>query len=65
MKKKTVTKILLALVILGLVVCIGVIAANVYIKSVTKDFVWCIIQPEPTFRGEKIPITANGSLTDG
>ncbi len=30
-----------------------------------KDFVWCIIQPEPTFRGEKIPITANGSLTDG
>lgn len=30
-----------------------------------KDFVWCIVQPEPTFRGEKIPITANGSLTDG
>lgn len=30
-----------------------------------KDFVWCIIQPEPTFRGEKIPITASGSLTDG
>ena len=30
-----------------------------------KDFVWCIIQPEPTFRGEKIPITASGNLTDG
>ena len=30
-----------------------------------KDFVWCIMQPEPTFRGEKIPITASGSLTDG
>ena len=30
-----------------------------------KDFVWCIIQPEPTFRGEKIPITASGSLTNG
>lgn len=30
-----------------------------------KDFVWCIIQPEPTFRGEKIPITESGSLTDG
>ena len=30
-----------------------------------KDFVWCIVQPEPTFRGEKIPITASGSLTDG
>lgn len=30
-----------------------------------KDFVWCILKPEPTFRGEKIPITASGSLTDG
>lgn len=30
-----------------------------------KDFVWCIIKPEPTFRGEKIPITSSGSLTDG
>lgn len=30
-----------------------------------KDFVWCIFRPEPTFRGEKIPITASGSLTDG
>ena len=30
-----------------------------------KDFVWCIVQPEPTCRGEKIPITANGSITDG
>ena len=30
-----------------------------------KDFVWCIVQPEPTFRGEKIPITASGRLTDG
>lgn len=31
----------------------------------TKDFVWCIVQPEPTYRGEKIPITGKGSLTDG
>ena len=30
-----------------------------------KDFLWCIFKPEPTYRGEKIPITANGSLTDG
>ena len=30
-----------------------------------KDFVWCVVRPEPTFRGEKIPITASGSLTDG
>ena len=30
-----------------------------------KDFFYCIFRPEPTFRGEKIPITALGSLTDG
>ncbi len=30
----------------------------------TKDFFYCIIQPEPTYLGEKIPIYANGSLTD-
>ena len=30
----------------------------------TKDFFCCIIQPEPTYLGEKIPIYANGSLTD-
>lgn len=29
-----------------------------------KDFVWCIIQPEPTFLGEIIPISASGNLTD-
>ena len=30
-----------------------------------KDFLWCIIQPEPTYRGDKIPITGSGSRTDG
>ncbi len=29
-----------------------------------KDFVWCIIQPEPTYLGEIIPISASGNLTD-
>ena len=29
-----------------------------------KDFVWCIIQPEPTYLGELIPISASGNLTD-
>ena len=30
-----------------------------------KDFIWCIVKPEPTYRGEKIPLTGSGSLTDG
>ena len=30
----------------------------------TKDFFYCIIQPEPTCLGESIPISASGSLTD-
>ncbi len=30
----------------------------------TKDFFYCIIQPEPTYLGEEIPIWASGSLTD-
>ncbi len=29
-----------------------------------KDFIWCIIKPEPTFLGEVIPISASGDLTD-
>ncbi len=29
-----------------------------------KDFVWCIMKPEPTFLGEVIPISASGELTD-
>lgn len=30
----------------------------------TKDFFYCIIQPEPTYLGEVIPISASGELTD-
>lgn len=30
-----------------------------------KDVIWCVFKPEPTYRGEKIPITGDGSLTDG
>ncbi len=30
----------------------------------TKDFFYCIIEPEPTYLGDEIPISANGSLTD-
>lgn len=30
----------------------------------TKDFLWCIVKPEPTYLGEAIPISASGSLTD-
>ncbi len=30
----------------------------------TKDFFYCIIEPEPTYLGEAIPISASGSLTD-
>lgn len=29
-----------------------------------KDFFYCIAEPEPTYLGEPIPITASGSLTD-
>ncbi len=29
-----------------------------------KDFFYCIMQPEPTYLGEAIPISASGSLTD-
>ncbi len=29
-----------------------------------KDFIWCIVKPEPTFLGEAIPISASGELTD-
>ncbi len=29
-----------------------------------KDFFYCIVQPEPTYLGETIPISASGSLTD-
>ena len=29
-----------------------------------KDFFYCIIEPEPTYLGEEIPISASGSLTD-
>lgn len=30
----------------------------------TKDFFYCIVQPEPTYLGEVIPISASGELTD-
>ncbi len=30
-----------------------------------KDFVYCIIQPQPTFLGEVIPISGDGDLTAG
>ena len=30
-----------------------------------KDFIWCIVKPEPTYRGEKIPLRGSGSQTDG
>ena len=29
-----------------------------------KDFVWCIIKPEPTYLGDAIPISSSGVLTD-
>lgn len=29
-----------------------------------KDFVYCIIKPEPTYLGEVIPISSSGSMTD-
>jgi vancomycin permeability regulator SanA len=30
-----------------------------------KDFIYCIIQPEPTYLGEVIPISSSGELTEG
>lgn len=30
----------------------------------TKDFFYCIIEPEPTYLGDPIPISEKGSLTD-
>ena len=29
-----------------------------------KDFVKCIFKPEPTYLGEKIPVSGNGDLTN-
>lgn len=29
-----------------------------------KDFFWCMLQPEPTYLGEVIPITSPGEATD-
>lgn len=29
-----------------------------------KDFVWCILNPEPTYLGDAIPISSSGILTD-
>ena len=29
-----------------------------------KDFIWCVIKPEPTYLGEAIPISSSGVLTD-
>ena len=30
-----------------------------------KDALWCLLQPEPTFLGEAIPVSGNGNLTNG
>lgn len=30
----------------------------------TKDFIWCIFKPEPTYLGDSIPISGSGALTD-
>ena len=30
-----------------------------------KDVLWCLLQPEPTFLGEAIPISGNGDLSNG
>lgn len=30
-----------------------------------KDFFNCIIKPEPTYLGDKIPVSGNGNLTEG
>lgn len=29
-----------------------------------KDFIKCIIKPEPTFLGESIPVSGNGDMTN-
>lgn len=29
----------------------------------TKDFIWCIVKPNPTYRGEPIDISGNGEVT--
>ena len=30
-----------------------------------KDFLYCLLQPQPTFLGDMIPITGDGNLTNG
>ena len=30
-----------------------------------KDFLYCLLQPQPTFLGDVIPITGDGNLTNG
>lgn len=30
-----------------------------------KDFVWCIVKPNPTYLGEKISLEASGDVTNG
>ena len=30
-----------------------------------KDALWCLLQPEPTFLGEAIPVSGNGDLSNG
>lgn len=30
-----------------------------------KDVLWCLLQPEPTFLGEAIPVSGDGNLTAG
>ncbi|MBQ3045635.1 MAG: YdcF family protein [Clostridia bacterium] len=30
-----------------------------------KDFIYCIVKPEPTYLGEEIPIDGNGDMTNG
>jgi len=30
-----------------------------------KDALWCLLQPEPTFLGEAIPVSGDGDLTNG
>ena len=30
-----------------------------------KDVLWCLLQPEPTFLGEAIPVSGNGDLSNG
>lgn len=30
-----------------------------------KDFIYCIVKPEPTYLGEEIPLSGNGDVTNG